>query len=58
MTMLLKKAQKHADAGPFLHAVSAADVPDYYSVIIVSCREKGLAVVACLLVCWTLYDLM
>ncbi|KAI3436320.1 hypothetical protein D9Q98_002373 [Chlorella vulgaris] len=34
MTMLLKKAQKHADAGPFLHAVSAADVPDYYSVII------------------------
>lgn len=35
--MLLKKAQRHADAGPFLAPVSVDDVPDYYSIIIVSC---------------------
>lgn len=34
--MLLKKAQRHADAGPFLAPVSVDDVPDYYSIIIVS----------------------
>lgn len=39
MSMLLKKAQRHADAGPFLQPVSAEDVPDYYSIIIVSWSE-------------------
>ncbi|PRW60054.1 Histone acetyltransferase GCN5 [Chlorella sorokiniana] len=34
MAMLLKKAQRHADAAPFLQPVSADDVPDYYSIII------------------------
>jgi len=41
MSMLLKKAQRHADAGPFLQAVSAEDVPDYYSIIIVSASQAG-----------------
>lgn len=36
MGMLLKKAQRHADSAPFLQPVSAADVPDYYTIIIVS----------------------
>ena len=36
MAMLLRKVQRHADAAPFLHPVPAADVPDYYTVIIVS----------------------
>ena len=35
MGMLLKKAQRHADAGPFLRPVPPADVPDYYTIIIV-----------------------
>ena len=39
MSMLLKKAQRHADAAPFLQPVSAEDVPDYYSIIIVSWSE-------------------
>lgn len=38
MWHLLHKAQKHPDAGPFLAPVSAEDVPDYYTIIIVSCR--------------------
>lgn len=37
MWHLLHKAQKHPDAGPFLAPVSAEDVPDYYTIIIVSC---------------------
>ena len=40
MAMLLRKVQRHADAAPFLHPVPAADVPDYYTVIIVS-RVEG-----------------
>ena len=35
MSMLLRKAQRHADAGPFLAPVSAEEVPDYYQVIVV-----------------------
>ncbi|KAL4424337.1 hypothetical protein ABPG75_001638 [Micractinium tetrahymenae] len=34
MWHLLRKAQKHADAAPFLAPVSAEDVPDYYTIII------------------------
>jgi hypothetical protein len=44
MGMLLKKAQRHADAGPFLQPVSGADVPDYYTIIIVSLRLFRLRV--------------
>ena len=32
--------QRHADAAPFLRPVPAADVPDYYTVIIVSAAEE------------------
>lgn len=35
MAALLRKAQRHADAGPFLRPVPAEDVPDYYTIIVV-----------------------
>ena len=40
MAVLLRKVQRHADAAPFLRPVPAADVPDYYTVIIVSAAEE------------------